>query len=1231
MFAKRIIFTSLNDKKTMIYLISILCIIIIAPGFFSYKSSKERVYHQIEEQLQSITNLKINQLSDWYIDEFNDAAVISQNQYIIEILNKTKFSEYSEKNSIKNLLIQIKKEHNYSEVSLFSTYKEIISSSETVNNQDNEILNGLNEAERTQSTKTTNLFLSASRIDTISIAFISPVRVKNKIIAYFVFLMDANQFITPLLEAWPLINNSAETILYRKDADSILVLNELRYKKNTALNYKVSLSQSENLLVQGVLGKSGLLSGTDYRNIEVFAFASHITGTQWYISCKIDKSEALSQLTYVFYRILFICIILLSVVLGGLLIVYNRYQKNFYKELHNKDKELLSFNEKYQITLNNLGDGVITTDVNGKVQYLNKMAEILTEWNLEESNGKNLNEIYKIKNELTNDEVNDITQKILKQGIVKELANHTILISKSGKHIPVMDTGTPIYDNDGAIIGLVIIFKDETEKRQQQKYIIENERNLKNIADNITDIVFTTDLNFNVTFITPSVEKVFGFSPEAYMKLKLEERHPPESIGIIYKIYNEEYENEKNQNLDKNRTRIIELEHYKQDESKIYISMHTSFVRDDEGKPIGILGVTRDITSEKKIKTELKIERDKFAKIVDTAPGAICMFSLKADGTIYFPYCSPAIKEILGFSAEELKNNANFLKDYVPQEYIENIRTELKESAEQLSLLHSEFLYNHPSKGEIWIEIRFLPTIDENKVIVWNGFLIDITEQKRAEKEYKQLINGMNDTTFVIDFNAKFLEVNDTAVKNLGYSREELLKMGPVDIDSSLDPEIIKDLVANMKFDEKQVFETSHTTKDCRILPIEISSSPILYFGNKAILSVARDISERIKYRNELIEAKEKAEEGNRLKTAFLQNMSHEIRTPLNGILGFIRLLQEPDLSEEEKNEFIQIVNASGKRLLDTINSIIEISKIDAGQMPILISVVNIYEIMSFFFDFFELAARDKGLLFEIREMIPYEKSIIYSDKQKIDGIITNLINNAIKFTPSGSIEFGNYLDKDMLVFYVKDTGVGIPKEKVDSIFERFVQADVNITRSFEGSGLGLAIVKAYIEMLNGNIWVESVYGKGTTFYFSIPYNPVKSKTEHIEEQIVNPVSLKKYITILIAEDDDISFRFLKNILQKEGINVIRTTHGEDTIKEVMENPDINLVLMDVKMPVINGYEATRVIREFNKNIPIIAQTAYALTGDKELAIEAGCNDYITKPINSEDLFILINKYCEKK
>jgi len=850
MFTKRKIITSLNDKKNIIYLISILCIIIIAPGFFSYNNAEKKAYHQIERQLQTITNLKIKQLSDWYIDEFNDAAVISQNPYIIEILNDSKFSENIEKNTIKKLLLQIKNEHNYSEVSLFSTDKKIISSSETVHNQDNEILNGLNEAKRTQSVKTTNLFLSSSRTDTISIAFISPVRVKNEIIAHFVFLMDANQFITPLLEAWPLINNSAETILYRKEADSIFVLNELRYRKNTALKYKVSLSQTENLLVQGVLGKSGLLSGTDYRNIEVFAYVAHIPGTQWSISCKIDKSEALSQLTYEFYRILLICIILLSVILGGLLIVYNRYQKNFYKQLHNMDKELLSFNEKFQITLNNLGDGVITTDVNGKVQYLNKMAEILTEWDLDDCIGKNLNEIYKVKNEFTNEEENDIIQKILKQGIVKELANHTILTSKSGKHIPVMDTGTPIYDNDGQIIGLVIIFKDETEKRRQQKYIIENEKLLRKITDNITDIVFTTDLNFNCTFITPSVEKVFGFSPEAYMKLKLEERHPPESIEIINKIFFEEYENEKNPYSDKNRTRIIEIEHFKQDGSKIYISMHTSFVRDDGGRPVGILGVTRDITLEKKIKTELKIERDKFAKIVDTAPGAICMFSFKADRTIYFPYCSPAIKDILGFSAEELENNANFLKDYIPLEYYENIRIELNESAEQLSLWHSEFLYNHPSKKEIWIEIRFLPTIDEKKVIVWYGFLIDITERKRAENEYKQLINGMNDTAFVIDFNAKFIEVNETAVKNLGYSREELLQMGPVDIDSSLDPEVIRDLVANMRFDEKQVFETSHTTKDGRILPIEISSSPILYFGNKAVLSVARDISERVRYRN---------------------------------------------------------------------------------------------------------------------------------------------------------------------------------------------------------------------------------------------------------------------------------------------------------------------------------------------------------------------------------------------
>lgn len=381
------------------------------------------------------------------------------------------------------------------------------------------------------------------------------------------------------------------------------------------------------------------------------------------------------------------------------------------------------------------------------------------------------------------------------------------------------------------------------------------------------------------------------------------------------------------------------------------------------------------------------------------------------------------------------------------------------------------------------------------------------------------------------------------------------------------------------------------------------------------------------KKNRQLTLAKEKAEENERLKTIFLQNMSHEIRTPMNGIIGFLELLKEPNLDPESRKKYIEIVIKSGKRLLTTINNIIEISKIDSDQIAVHPSKVNIPEVMEFYYSFFKPQASEKNIELRLTQKIPEDHAFTLTDKFIFDNILTNLIGNAIKFTHKGYVEFGNYLEDDRLIFFVKDTGMGIPKERQKAIFERFVQANLNITRPHEGSGLGLAIVQAYVKALQGKIWVESEIDKGSTFYFSIPY----IKTEKEESDLEGDHKLfhvtNKELSILVAEDDNISFLFINQILKRPEIKIIRAKSGDECVSLLKENPEIDLVLMDIKMPVMNGIEATEAIRKFNKEVPIIVQTAYTSSGDKEKALEAGCNDYITKPIDKNRLLQLIRKY----
>ena len=393
-----------------------------------------------------------------------------------------------------------------------------------------------------------------------------------------------------------------------------------------------------------------------------------------------------------------------------------------------------------------------------------------------------------------------------------------------------------------------------------------------------------------------------------------------------------------------------------------------------------------------------------------------------------------------------------------------------------------------------------------------------------------------------------------------------------------------------------------------------------------------QDISISKEFEKELIYAKLKAEENDRLKSAFLANMSHEIRTPMNGILGFATLLKEPGLSSKEHQEYIGVIEKSGKRMLNIINDIIDISKIEAGLMEFYINEFNINEQIDYTYTFFKPEAEAKGINLSFKITLPQKDAIIKSDIEKVYAILTNLVKNAIKYTEKGSIEFGynlkNKIGHSQLEFFVKDSGIGIQKDRQEAIFERFIQADISDKKARQGAGLGLSISKAYVEMLGGKIWVESEEGKGSTFYFTLPYN-TEAPTETIEQPFAvsdNSDDFMK-LKILIAEDDSVSTRLIEKYVEIFGKEPIKVCTGFEAVETCRNNPDIDLILMDIQMPEMNGYEATKQIREFNNEVIIIAQTAYGLSGDREKSIEAGCNDYIKKPIDKAELLSLIQKH----
>ncbi len=498
--------------------------------------------------------------------------------------------------------------------------------------------------------------------------------------------------------------------------------------------------------------------------------------------------------------------------------------------------------------------------------------------------------------------------------------------------------------------------------------------------------------------------------------------------------------------------------------------------------------------------------------------------------------------------------------------------------------------------------------------------------EEDATEKYTELYDFAPSGYFTLTKEGEIIELNLCGSQMLGKERS-YLKNSSFGFFVSNDSKPIFNLFLTKVFNSK-------TKENCEVTLVTNNNFTMyvyitgIFTKNKEQCHVTViDITKRKEVENELIKAKEKAEESDKLKSAFLQNMSHEIRTPMNAIIGFSKLLEKPDLSPEKRKTYTNMIINSTNQLLLIVTDTLTISSIETKQEKVNISKVCINNIIADLYGIFKTQAFNQNISIYTRQNLTDEQSEIYTDKTKVTQILTNLIHNALKFTHEGFIEFGYNLINNKLELYVKDSGIGIKEEMQDIIFERFRQADEKINKIYGGTGLGLSISKAFTELLGGEIWVKSKPGKGSTFYFTIPYKPVYKidKPNSITKQVENAK------TILIAEDEVSNYQYIEELLTDMNLKLIHTLDGKETVEICKINPNINLILMDIKMPVLNGHTAAKKIKEFRPYLPIIAQSAYTLDYKNKKLGEIVFDDYITKPINKDELKHKLMKYINKQ
>ncbi len=1285
------------NKKQVAALITILSILIAVSGYFYYGNEEKNITQTRQNELSAIAKLKIKQISDWYADELNDALIISNNIFLKEKIEKYLSGKNPNDRSILlKFLNQLKAEHGYLNIHLVSTDGELLFSIDPK-------LQSIEPAELNlvkkvvAAKKSVSSDLSKSTVENkIYIDFISPVlNENNQTIAVLLFKMDPDNFIFPLITTWPTPSKSSESFMIRKDGDKVVFLNKLRHLSIQPIDFELPISRKDLPAAQAVLGYIGITEGKDYRGVDVIAYITSIPNTPWFLVAKVDKEEIFAEknlLVWIVLGFIVLLILLMGISLAG---IYHYRQRNIYRELANKEIKLWETQEQFKVTLDSIGDGVITTDIDGKILYMNRLAEELTGWKFRDARGRNLTDVYIIKAENTGLIEKNPIEKVIKSGIVKYLANHTILISKDGKEIPVMDTGAPIYSADVSISGVVLAFQDETEKRIQQRLLKESEERFRSVLDNMLEGCQIISHDWIYSYINKAAEK--------------HNRRPNEEL--IGKNYLSMWKGiEQTEIFSKIKLSMEERISYKTenvftfpDGTKGWFELSIQPIQE------GIFILSQDVTERKLAEKHVKESNERFNRLINDLNDVVWTSNL--DGTQIVDI-NNAFEDVYGISIDEFKADPKlWIKMVHPDD--RNIAEQSGKELFEKGKAIAEYRIIKPNGIIRWLlDRKSIIKDDEGNLVQIGGIAKDITEQKQLEiqeenrRHILELIVEQTPLPEILDLIVKSVENETTtyicSILLLDEEGKHLLSGAAPNLPDFYNQAfhgaeigygagscgtaaftkqrvIVEDVFSHPFWTPYRELARKANLSSCWSEPIISSDGKVL--GTFAIyhrkptapneddiqrIKSAADIAsiaierrriekelenynqhleqlvnertaELLEREKELKKAKEEADAANSAKSIFLANMSHEIRTPMNAIIGFSDLLFN-SLKDEMNRKRIETIRTSGKNLLSLINDILDLSKIEAGKLKLEPEPLNIIKLVEEVESMFSQKISEKKLDFIIETESNIPNSLLL-DGLRMRQILFNLIGNAVKFTAKGYIIL--ILDKKEskenlidLIISVEDTGIGIPEDEQSYVFEAFAQQQGTRVKQYGGTGLGLAITKRLVEMMGGKIEIKSQPGKGSTFIITIPsikvYEDQKLVTDVKE---FDPSStIFECGKLLIVDDNQNNRELIIDILENAHLTIFQATNGKEAIEIAnKEIPDV--ILMDLRMPVMNGFEATRILKQQEKTreIPIICITASSklmLQGEDTVDL---FDEFLLKPIELLAFMDLLKKYLKYK
>ena len=778
-----------------------------------------------------------------------------------------------------------------------------------------------------------------------------------------------------------------------------------------------------------------------------------------------------------------------------------------------------------------------------------------------------------------------------------------------------------ILDENNQPNGGFGILEELTAHKEQEKQL----ELLSKASEQSPSIEVITDKDHKITYVNRQFTKVTGYTLADVKNTKSKFLADPSEKEKIKAIDKE---------LKKSHYWEGELKNKTKSGDHFLFSFRMSAIVSDEGEITNYIIVGSDVTQQRRTQVQ-------FRNLLSNLPG----MAYRCRNIPQWPmvFLSEGATRLTGYTPDELFGEIDYGQLIIPQDR-DYVWEEVQKQIHNNEPFEITYRIRRKDGKMIWVWERGRVAERISNETFLEGIISDISNLKKTElalrksenqlkeqgRRYRSMFLSNSSVMILVDpAGGAIIDANKAAVEFYGYSKEQLTNMNLSDINADENSKEREEHLKEAYDDQRQYFQFKHQLADGTIKDVEVYSSTIKLDNNDFLFSVIHDITDRLKAERELVKAKEKAEESDRLKTAFLATMSHELRTPLNSIIGFSDLIPVEE-NREEINRFAENINSSGVTLLDMIDDVFEMSRMEAGNFQLRNECFKLSELMSALKNEAQTIAKNYNREnIEIILNVPdtnYDNIFLNSDRTKLYQVFINLIKNALKFTEEGSVEIGAQAANNDITFHVKDTGMGIPEEKQVSIFERFRQLDESNTRKHGGTGLGLSISKEIVEKMGGIIWVESEPEKGSKFSFRIPGIVQEEVSPEVNKTADNHYDWRN-LTILMAEDEESNQVLIREVLKKTGVTLETVTTGREVMDWIEEHPLPDAILMDIKMPEVDGLEATRYIKKRYSEVPVIAMTALVFEEEEKKIKEAGCEEYIKKPINSGYLKQILSNF----